>query len=142
MTKMVRELPGEYFTLTEAARALGKSKRTLRSWIYNDVEGLQPGKRVDFGNAFAWVYSRQDIERIKRNLRNRVVVRDYRRQSRKSKYTEDQSKERSRLMSSRWYWKKVRRRAEFIQDRKAFAKAQVRLDMIDAEMEEIKKEAS
>lgn len=142
MTKLVRSLPGQWFTLPEAARALGMSKKTLRSWIYKDVEGLQPGKKVQYGRTFLWVYSAEDLLRIKKNMERRVVVRDYEREPRKSIYTPEQKKRRSQLSAKRWYWKKMLDKARFYNDRDYFDKANQKLEEIEAAMDEIAREVT
>jgi hypothetical protein len=141
MTKMVRGLDGDYFTLTEAARAVDRSKRTLRSWIYGEVEGLQPGGKVEYGDTFVYLYTLEDINRIKTNINRRAVIRDYTPRKRVSKYTDEQRHERAKLMSRRFYWNRTKEEAEFYRNQAAFDKANNALEQIESEISAITKEA-
>lgn len=63
-TRFVRSLPGKYFMVREAAAQLEVSDRTLRR-LYTADRGLGPQKMVYFGKVLVYLYSREDIERIR-----------------------------------------------------------------------------
>lgn len=69
----------------------------------------QPSKYAKFGKTRIYLYTREDIESIRKYVENRHQVHDHdgpvRRPGRPAKFTRDQRKNRARLYSKAWYWK-------------------------------------
>lgn len=108
-TRFVRSLPGDYFLLREAAEATGVSQFTLRKMIADDIPNCTPSKYAMFGKIKIYLYTRQDIENIRKYLGNRHQIFNHtgmaRKTGRPATYTKAQRKERSRLYSKAWYWR-------------------------------------
>jgi len=111
-TRFVRSLPGKYFMVREAAAMLGVRHPVLRALLKEDKE-LGPSFCVFFGKVKVYLYTAEDIERVrvyltqrKRVFRNTDITSSL---GRPQKWTEEQRKERQRLYSSSHYY---RRRAE------------------------------
>lgn len=106
----VRSLPGDYFMLREVAEIVGVSQYTLRNLIANDADGLTPSNFAMFGNVKIYLYTRADIERLQKHFERRLEVLKYNGQSAKvgrpALYTKEERKERNRLHSQSYYWKK------------------------------------
>ena len=106
----VRSLPGEFFMLREVAEMVGVSQYTLRNLIANDVEGLTPSNFAMFGNVKIYLYTRDDIARLKKHFERRLEVLKYNGQSAKvgrpALYTKEERRERNRLHSQSYYYKK------------------------------------
>ena len=133
-TRFVRSLPGEYYMLREAAGQLDLSHHTLRKYIADGTEGLQPSKVVMFGKVQMYLYTKSDIEKMKDALQHRALVRDYSGGGRPSKYTAEERKRRSRLFSRRHYWQRVVCKASFMEDTARVAEAQQEIDKINEEL--------
>lgn len=86
-----------------------------------------------FGKVQVYLYTKDDIERMRETLQTRVTVREYHRTGRPTKYTLEQRKTRARLFSRRHYWQKMRNKALFMEDKK-------RLDIANREIEAITQE--
>lgn len=132
-------MPGDYFMLREAAESLDLSPYTLRKYIADDIEGLKPSKSVMFGKVEVYLYTREDIDRMRSVLDNRVTVRDYTGGGRPSKYSLQQRKDRARLFSRRHYWKRVRDRAAFFEDSERYTEAKKEIEDINKELSESEK---
>lgn len=63
-TRLVRSLPGTFYTVTEAAELVGKSSRTLRRWAASD-EALKPSYVYQTGGLVINLYTPDDIVRLK-----------------------------------------------------------------------------
>lgn len=125
--------------LREAAVEVGLSPSTLRKYISDDIEGLLPSKSVMFGKVPIYLYTKEDIERIKNKNINRMSIRDYKGGGRPRKYTHDERAERSRLFSKRYYWRGKLSDASFMGDDKLVQEAQAELDQIEAAIKETEK---
>jgi hypothetical protein len=114
-TRFVRSLDGEYFMLREAAEMLGVSHRTLRIYLADPEtkDELGPSFCAYFGKVKIYLYTREDIEKIRKYLTSRKTVfrtnETPRPTGRPPKWTSKQRKERQRLYSSAHYYS---RRAE------------------------------
>ncbi len=106
----VRSLPGEFFMLREVAEMVGVSQYTLRNLIANDAEGLTPSNFAMFGNVKIYLYTRDDIGRLQKHFERRLEVLKYNGQSAKvgrpALYTKEERRERNRLHSQSYYYKK------------------------------------
>lgn len=106
----VRSLPGEFFMLREVAEMVGVSQYTLRNLIANDAEGLTPSNFAMFGNVKIYLYTRDDIARLQKHFERRLEVLKYNGQSAKvgrpALYTKEERRERNRLHSQSYYYKK------------------------------------
>jgi len=122
--------------LREAAESLDLSPHTLRKYIANDAAGLKPSKSVMFGKIEVYLYTREDLDRMRNVIDNRVTVRDYAGGGRPSKYSLQQRKDRARLFSRRHYWKRVRDRAAFFEDIERYREAKKEVEDINKELKE------
>lgn len=108
-TRFVRSLPGDYFLLREAAEATGVSQFTLRKMIADDIPGCTPSKYAMFGKIKIYLYTRQDIENIRKYLGNRHQIFNHtgmaKRIGRPPTYSKAERRDRSRLYSKAWYWR-------------------------------------
>jgi hypothetical protein len=136
-TRFVRGLPGEWFMLREAAEASGVSQFTLRKMIAEDIPQCTPSKYAMFGKIRIYLYTRKDIENIRKYLIERNQVYNHNGQAKRigrpPTYSKTERKDRSRLYSKAWYWKN---RAEILEskgDKAGAAKAR-------AKARELKKE--
>lgn len=78
-TRFVRSLDGEYFMVSEAAKMLEVSERTLRRLINEtrdvpEAEKLGPSFYVNFGKIPIYLYTRADIEKIRVHLSTKPPV--------------------------------------------------------------------
>lgn len=122
--------------LREAAEELDRSPSTLRKYIADEVEGLQPSKAVMFGKVQVYLYTKEDIESMRKVLDARVSVREYSRTGRPSKFTLEQRKYRARLFSRRHYWKRVLNEAIFMEHPKRIEEAKEEIAAINKELQE------
>lgn len=66
VTRFIRELPdGPWMSLAEVARTLKISEDTLRTWRRNDPEVFNPSFMTHFGNLPVYLYSLEDLERVR-----------------------------------------------------------------------------
>lgn len=66
VTKFVRELEGgPWMTLAEVARALKIPEDTLRTWRRNEPDAFNPSLMTYFGDLPVYLYSLQDLERVR-----------------------------------------------------------------------------
>lgn len=125
--------------LREAAAEVGLSPSTLRKYIADDIDGLTPSKSVMFGKVQVYLYTREDIERIKNKSTNRMTVRDYQGGGRPRKYTPEERSLRARLFSRRYYWRDKLNTATFMEDNKLVEEAKESLAEIDRAIKETEK---
>lgn len=108
-TRFVRQLPGDWYKLSEAAELIGVSHSTLRKLISDDREGLVPGHFAMFGKNRIYLYSDDDIERLRKHFESREIIYRHdgpvRRAGRPAIYSKDERKARARLRSRVWYWR-------------------------------------
>jgi hypothetical protein len=95
---------------------------------------------VKFGKVPIYLYSQDDLVRIRQNLEDRTSVRLYKRTPRSSKYTTGQKHERSKLVSQRYYWRTVRDDAEFYSEKTKYWRAIERLKEVEEQIEAIEAE--
>jgi hypothetical protein len=95
--------------LREAAEAVGTSQFILRKLIQEGPVECAPSKYAQFGKTKIYLYTREDIEDVRRYLAKRQEVHDHngpaRKPGRPPKYTKEQRRKRARLYSKAWYWK-------------------------------------
>lgn len=112
ITRYVRSLPGEYYTVTEAAKLLHLSPHTLRSYAGSGDSKLAPTKCAYFGKVRLYLYTAEDVSRIKNELDARREVKEFngerfgRPSGRPAIYTKEQVAQRKRLYARRHYYKK------------------------------------
>ena len=137
-THFVRSLPGGYFMLREAAEATGVSQFTLRKMIADDIPNCTPSKYAMFGKIKIYLYTRDDIENIRKYLGNRHQIFNHtgmaKRTGRPATYTRKERKERSRLYSKAWYWKNREKILKSKGDKEGAASAREKADAIDKEL--------
>lgn len=121
--------------LREAAAALDLSHHTLRKYIADGIEGLQPSKIVMFGKVHVYLYTKADIEKMRETLQHRALIRDYSGGGRPSKYTAEESKKRARLFSRRHYWQTVVSKAQFMENSKRVEQANQEIAFINEELD-------
>lgn len=109
--QFVRSLEGKYYLLREAAELLGVSHRTLRSYNSGpDKELLGPSFFVYLGKIKIYLYTDDDIARIKKYLEEQKIVypidqNTSHNKGRPPKWTADQRKARQRKFSQVHYYK-------------------------------------
>jgi len=108
-TKFVRSLSGDYYLLREAAVALGVSPRVLRHYIKRGETSLGPSYAANMGKVRIYLYTAEDVERIREKLQSRSVV--YRNEGRVAMgrpaiFTPEQRLERQRKFSMANYYRK------------------------------------
>lgn len=125
--------------LREAAVEVGLSPSTLRKYISDDIEGLLPSKSVMFGKVPIYLYTKEDIERIKDKNINRMTIRDYKGGGRPRKYSHDERAMRSRLFSKRYYWRSKLQEATFMENQQLIEEATTELEQIEAAIKDTEK---
>lgn len=138
-TRFVRSLSGDYLMLREAAEKLDMSHSTLRKYISDRAEGLQPSKSVMFGKVEIYLYTNDDIERMRKKLEERRNVKVYENAGRPRMYTPEEKKVRTRLFSRRNYWRGAAEKAYFNEDDERFDHARKQIKLIEKELEEQEK---
>lgn len=134
-TRFVRSLDGEYFMLREAASALELSPSTLRKYIQDQIEGLQPSKSVMFGRVRIYLYTKDDIERMRDVVAERRQVKTYDSAGRPVKYTREEKARRTKLFSRRNYWRRQREKAHFMEDMEKYKSANEIIEEIQRELD-------
>ena len=108
-TRFVRSLEGDYFKLSEAAEMLGVSHRTLRNFLGEYPQELGPSYVVYFGKLPIYLYTRDDVDKIRKYLQERKTVMPLAAQPRPTgrprKWSAAQRKERQRLFSQAHYYR-------------------------------------
>ena len=111
---------GDFYTLKEAAVLIGISHHTLRAFIVrHGSKDMHPSHKVSRGKIDIYLYSPEDIERIKRIRRSKVIP---------ATIEECDRRERARLDGQLFYWRKNVDRYTFLEDepKLKFAKAKVK----------------
>lgn len=134
-TRFVRSLDGEYLMLKEASEALGLSSSTLRKYIQERIEGLQPSKVVMFGKVPIYLYTKEDIESMRDVVADRRQVKTYDSAGRPVKYTKEQKARRTKLFSRRTYWRRQREKAHFMEDMEKYQYANKIIEEIQEELD-------
>lgn len=106
-TKFVRSLEGDYYMLREAAELLGVSQRVLRHYIQQRNKDLSPSFSASMGKVRIYLYTLEDVNRIRDALRERSVV--YKNEGRIAvgrppRFTSEQRKIRQRKFSMANYY--------------------------------------
>ncbi len=122
--------------LREAAEELDLSPYTLRKYIADDIDELKPSKAVMFGKVQVYLYTKDDIERMRETLHSRVVVREFHGTGRPSKFTLEERKTRARLFSRRHYWQRMLNKAIFMEDKKRTEEAHKEIEAINQELDD------
>jgi DNA-binding transcriptional MerR regulator len=110
-TRLVRSLPGNYHKLVDAAEILGVSDNTLRFLIQEAVKAGDPkgapSKYVMMKKTKIYLYSDEDIERIRALLASRHEVKpfDMTATGRPPVYTAEERAERTKLNARAWYYR-------------------------------------
>jgi hypothetical protein len=142
-TRLVRTLPGNYKKLSEAAEILGVSGDTLRALIQEAVnEGDPagaPSKFAMMGRTRLYLYTDEDIERIRGVLESRREVRTFDLTSsgtgRPPLYTKEERATRTRLNARAWYYRnRIKKLEEAGAARKEITAAKRRLREVEDEL--------
>lgn len=112
-TRLVRSLEGEYFKLSEAAEILKVPESTLRALIKDAQEGGDPEgapkQYIPFGRISIYLYTQEDIERIRGVLTRRraasPVPFDTVLNGRPPRYTPEERAARTKLSARGWYYR-------------------------------------
>lgn len=139
-TRFVRSLDGDYFMLREAAEVLGVSQRKLRDFIKSNPEGLGPSFATMFGKIKIYLYTKEDIDAIRKHLKSqRRVFRNTNTPhttGRPAKWSDSERKVRQRLYSQSHYYRMRIKELEAAGDRHDdIVKAQKKVKEIDDELE-------
>ena len=139
-TRFVRSLDGDFLMLRETAETLGVSSQFLRKAIRDDRVEYLPSKSVWFGKVKIYLYTRQDLDRMRKALEQSRVVFDHdgqmRRPGRPRRFTKEQAKERQRLFSRAYYYRKKldKMKKEQLSETEQYKKAQTRLREIERKL--------
>lgn len=123
--------------LSEAAATLGITSYQLRKWISDEKDGYTPSRKVMFGKTQIYLYTTDDLERIKALYVQDRAVQTYdgkRGLGRPRKYSDATRKERGRLQSRRYYWKVRLEEAMFRRDIDLMGRAKSELEKIDTKL--------
>lgn len=108
-TRLVRRLGEEFLKLREVAGLLDISERTLRNLIRSKREGYQPSYVASMGKLRVYLYTRDDVERIRQLLDERYSIKPNKGQSpmgRPAIYTTEERVVRQRQYSMAHYYRK------------------------------------
>jgi hypothetical protein len=146
VSAFVRSLDGEYYMLREAAEALGVSASVLRRAVSNGIEGMEPSHGAMVGKMKVYLYTIEDIERIKGILESRKQIKSFSdvkdqkgKGGRPTLYSEEERKERARLFSRACYWKKRKKEAKYRKKPDLATHAQEMIDEIELELSKLDK---
>ena len=123
--------------VSEAATNIGVTPYLLRKWIAEDKAGFGPSRKVMFGPTQIYLYTEEDMYRIKLNHQGERTVSAYdgrRGKGRPRKYSDEQRTQRGRLQSRRYYWKVRLEEAVFKGDYALMDKAKSEIDKIDIKL--------
>lgn len=110
-TRLVRSLEGEYYKLSEAAEMLDVPESTLRALIKDASEGGDPDgaprQYIPFGKMMIYLYSPEDIDRIKGVLAKRVTPTPFTMvlPGRPPRYSPEERTARTKLSARAWYYR-------------------------------------
>jgi hypothetical protein len=145
-TRLVRSLKGEYYKLSEAAEMLGCPESTLRALIKEATEGGDiagaPKQWLPFGKQRIYLYTPEDIERIRGVLATRVTVMafDGTPTGRPPRYTSEERAVRTKLSARAWYYRnRIKRLEEEGATRKQVTEAKRKLRDIETELKRTEK---
>jgi len=149
-TRLVRSLEGEYFKLSEAAEMLKVPESTLRALIKDASEGGDPDgapkQYIPFGKIPIYLYTRDDIERIRGVLTKRrqasPVPFDMVLNGRPPRYTPEERAARTKLSARAWYYRnriKTLQAASEPPPRGALSDARRKLKEIETELKTTEK---
>lgn len=68
VTRFVRSLPGEFFTLNEVAGHLDVSPRSVRRLIGHREDGLGPARTGHLGKVTVYLYTAANVERLQHHF--------------------------------------------------------------------------
>lgn len=137
-TRLVRSLDGEYYMLREAAEMVGVSRHTLRRWLADGREDMRPSKAVHMGRTEVYLYTRADVERIKKLLSSQREVVEYQGSNgRPTQYSLGERKHRQRLFSRRYYYQRQKEKHELNEHWDRARTAQKAIEKINRELEEM-----
>ena len=144
-TRFVRSLEGDYLMVREAAETLGVRHTVLRTLMRQDHNPpLAPSFCAFFGKVKIYLYTREDIARIREYLtkRRQVFPNDdvvaYK--GRPRLWTDAERKVRNRLYSRAYYYRKKVEEHTKAGNAEAAALAQIEVDECEAELESMDKE--
>lgn len=110
-TRLVRSLEGEYYKLSEAAEMLGVPESTLRALIKDATEGGDPDgaprQYIPFGKMMIYLYSPDDIERVRGVLAKRSAPTPFAMvlPGRPARYSPEERAARTKLSARAWYYR-------------------------------------
>lgn len=136
ITRFVRSFGPGHYMVKEAANLVGVSHWTLRKYIQDNKEGWQPSKFANFGNVTMYIYTEEDVARM-REIRTSKIG-NYRPVGRPSKYTAEERQIRHRLYARKNYWKKQLEKAELTNNEAEHKKAIATIEEIDQQLETFK----
>lgn len=111
--RFVRSLEGHYYLLREAAQMLGVSHRTLRNFNAADPEKLGPGFYAYLGKIKIYLYTDDDIARLRKHLDEQKIVYSAgepgpaQAKGRPAKWSKEQRQARQRKFSQIHYYKNM-----------------------------------
>lgn len=127
--------------VTEVAQNLGVSAFTVRKWLTGDDEQLWPSRTVMFGRVQVYLYTQQDIERMRARLEERrtqaYTGKRVGGMGRPRTYSDEARIRRNRLQSRRYYWKLRYEEAVFNGDVTLINKAEKKIKEIDRDERKI-----
>lgn len=123
--------------LKEAAEMMGVSHYSLRRYISRGTPNMQPSKVANMGGMRIYLYTKEDVDRMRKTREGAGKIQDYCGYEGKNKYTEEQRNRRSLLYAKRTYWRGVHKKAVFMEDLKRVANAKDRITGITKELDEM-----
>jgi hypothetical protein len=139
-TRFVRSLDGDYYMLREAAEVLGVKHTLLRSLMRDpDHKDLGPTFCTFFGKIKLYLYTKEDIARIREYLTKRKQV--FRNsdlvafKGRPRIWSPEQRKERNKLYSKAYYYRKKVEQHTASGDTAEAARAQAVVDECQAKLD-------
>lgn len=143
VTAFVRGLDGDFYMVREAAEALGIKRHVLQRAIGNGTEGMVPSHAVMIGKMKVYLYTLEDVQRMKQIMEERKTIKTFDDVSsvkgkggRPSQYNEEERRQRARLYSRACYWKKRIVLAQERGDDELLRQATAMVDQIEEEITE------
>lgn len=109
ITAFVRSLEGDWFTLAEVARAIGRPEETLRDWAKRDPETYGAHHSERFGQRVVYLYDPARIERLRKALLEAQQAQPLRftgMPGRPRIWSDDERKDRERQMARVVYYRR------------------------------------